>query len=88
MIHGCYLTAVKHSGIPLSNTLFSGCQNRSLYERHESNTDIEGYTAKLCLHSLDYAADHKGTVCVLWGEVIIRNVRHDCQRCNYGRAQS
>lgn len=88
MIQGCYLTAVKHSGIPLSNTLFSGCQNRSLYERHESNTDIEGYTVKLCLHSLDYAADHKETVCVLWGEVIIRNVRHDCQRCNYGRAQS
>lgn len=85
MIHGCCLTAVKHSGIPPSNILFSDCQSRSLYERHESNTDVEGYIAKLCLHSPAYAADHKGTVCVLWGEVIVRNVRQDC---NYGRAQS
>lgn len=76
------------SEIPLLNTLFSDCQNSSVYGRHECNTDIEGYIAKLCLHSLDYVVDHKGTVCVLWGEVIIRNVRQDCQRCNYGRAQS
>lgn len=72
MIHGCYLTAATHSGIPLSNTLFSDCQSRSSRERHESDTDIEGHIAELCLHGLDYTGDHKGTVCVLWGEAIIR----------------
>lgn len=86
-IHGCYLTVVNQPDIPCSNTLSSDCKKWFIYECHESNTDIEGYIVKLCLHSFDYAADHKRTVSVLWGKVIIRNVRQDCQRCNYGCAQ-
>lgn len=82
------MTAVEHRGIPLSNTPFSDCQMPSLRERRDRHGDREGYAAKLCLHSLDYAADHRGTVCVLGGGAIIRNVRQDCRRCNYGRARS